>query len=122
MWTYSQSSGVLTDPNGRPFAQGYSGNKAGLDNPQMQDTHNVGPLPQGEYTIGTLQPLHDRLGEDVLPLEPNPSNQMFGRSGFFLHGDNEFLNHTASDGCVILPRWVRLRIAESDDKGLRVTV
>jgi hypothetical protein len=45
---------------------------------------------------------------------------MFGRSGFFIHGDNQAMNHTASEGCIILPHAARIAIASSGDRGLRV--
>lgn len=44
-------------------------------------------------------------------LEPFQSNDMMGRSGFFIHGDNRYGNRTASHGCIILPRKARDEIA-----------
>jgi hypothetical protein len=56
-----------------------------------------------------------------MPLTPDPSNEMFGRSAFFIHGDNPQLNHTASDGCIILIRPLRADISNSGDDDLIVT-
>jgi hypothetical protein len=36
---------------------------------------------------------------------------MLGRGGFFIHGDNPAQNNTASDGCVVINRVARERIA-----------
>lgn len=119
-WQWSQSKGLLTGPAKTAIATGYAGNGDGLNNPAMQDAHGVGPLPQGEYLIGDLMPSHDTVGLNVLPLIPNPDNKMFGRSGFFIHGDNPAMNHSASDGCIVLPLWVRMQVSDSDDRQLVV--
>ena len=86
-----------------------------------QDQHNVGPIPQGIYTIGAPHNPPDHLGPLALPLYPDPGNTMFGRFGFFVHGDNQFANHTASDGCIVIFHGVRMQIASSTDKNLVVT-
>lgn len=106
--------------NGVTAGHGYSGHGEGLNNPSMCNVHNVGPLPQGNYTIG--QPRDDEeVGKFAMPLTPSPDNTMFGRSEFFIHGDNPKLNHTASDGCIILIRPLREAIASSGDTELLVT-
>jgi hypothetical protein len=43
-----------------------------------------------------------------------------GRTRLYIHGDNAALNHSASEGCVILPRDIRLRIAHSRDHTIEV--
>ncbi len=91
----------------------YSGHGPGVNNPDLQDIRNVGPLPAGTYLIGPAKEPIDRLGPVALPLTPNPDNQMFGRDEFFIHGDNAQMNHTASDGCIILPRNIRDQIVAS---------
>lgn len=45
---------------------------------------------------------------------------LFGRDGFFIHGDNTAGNHTASEGCRIFGPAIRQRIADSGDTGLTV--
>jgi Protein of unknown function (DUF2778) len=87
---------------------GYSGRGIGLNNPLLQDTANVGPIPVGFYV---LQPPREsaRLGQFVLALIPFTDNKMFGRAGFDWHGD-EVENpgqRLASDGCIIHAREVR---------------
>jgi hypothetical protein len=122
-WEYHQRTGQLTDDNGNAVGNGYSGNGDGLNNPDAEDQAYVGPIPQGGYTIqqqqnnvtgsGTSLPASERL-------VPDAGNNMHGRDGFLIHGDNQHLNHTASDGCVILPRSVRNQIGSSNDHHLTV--
>lgn len=108
-FVYQQSTGRLTR-NGVLLSTGYSGHGDGLNNPAMQNIVGVGPLPQGMYTI---QPptQHPKLGPIAMALLPHPDNIMYGRSGFFMHGDNTAMNHTASDGCIIQPPTVRNVVA-----------
>ena len=134
MWVYQQSSGNLfrstplvqgaegVETSASTFiGKGYSGNGRGLNNPQMQDVHDVGPVPQGDWLIGKPYD-HSEHGPHVMALTPEPGTETFGRSGFLIHGDlvdkpGQFL---ASKGCVILARWMRERISQSGDFLLRV--
>lgn len=119
-FTYAQDSGALYDPNGVLMMRGYSGNGAGLNNPAMDDRVGVGPIPVGDYTVGAPHAPIDHLGPLALPLYPAKTNNMKGRSGFFMHGDNSRLNHTASNGCVIMPPQVRKTVNEASVKQLTV--
>jgi hypothetical protein len=119
MWEYSQSSGVLQ--RGSYAAVGYSGAEPdGKNNPAMQSVHNVGPIPQGQWTI--VGPPVDLVPEGpyVLRLEPQPSTITFGRSGFLIHGDTTPPGN-ASQGCIIMPRPTRQAIWASEDYQLNVT-
>lgn len=119
MWTWQITSGTLLNLNSIPVGKGYAGHGEGLNNPAKADVPDVGPLPPGRYKIG--QPIDDhQVGVYAMPLTPDPSNEMYGRFAFFIHGDNPKLNHTASDGCIILPRSVRNDIANSGDDELNV--
>jgi hypothetical protein len=121
MFTWSQAEGRLFDDAGTLVATGYAGNGAGLNNPAMQDAENVGPLPCGYYTIGPLIPFHDTVGADVMALTPDPENEMFGRKDFFMHGVNPEDNHSASEGCPVVPiRAERIAVSQSTDKRLLV--
>lgn len=121
MWTYSQSTGRLTAPDGALAGTGYSGNGAALDNPADQGEIGHGPIPQGQWTIGAFA-TYPHLGEIVAPLTPCVGNDMDGREGgFFIHGDNAAMDHTASDGCIVLSRDLRQAIAASGDRALLVT-
>lgn len=124
MWTYVQKTGELLR-NAQHTEFGYSGfddpdtGQEGKNNPDLQNVHEVGPIPVGKYVIGGPE---DTLthGPFVLPLTPDPVNQMFGRSAFLIHGDSVVSPGTASRGCIIMPRKIRDAIALSGDKVLQV--
>jgi hypothetical protein len=79
-----------------------------------------GPIPEGRYTMGEWYDDPGGKGPVVCKLEPHPDNQMGGRSGFMIHGDNSLQNHTGSDGCIIIPRFARVRISTDADQELEV--
>jgi len=107
MMTYSQGTGVFRGDDW--MATGYSGNGAGLNNPEMQQVKDVGPIPQGRYTI---EPPHADpvVGPVAMRLQPAEANEMFGRGDFLIHGDNAAMNQTASEGCIVLPHSARVEI------------
>lgn len=119
MWVYEQLSGRTLDPDGNVVAFGYSGKGYGKNNPIMQNISDTGPIPAGYYIIG---PPEDTVahGPFVLPLTPDPGNEMFCRDKFLIHGDNVHKPGAASEGCIILPHWVREQIARSSDRILQV--
>jgi hypothetical protein len=120
MYNYHQSTGVL-DQNGVPLLTCYAGHGAGLNNPALQDQHDVGPLPQGRYKMTALVVNSPHTGFATIILDPDAANQMFGRSGFRIHGDNAAANQTASDGCIIAGHTAdRTRIWSSGDHDLQV--
>lgn len=109
-WTFEQRTGKLYNPQGNCVATGYAGgnegkNKEGVNNPDMQGVEGVGPLPVGLYTRGTVI-MQSHLGPFAIPLVPDPSNDMLGRGGFYMHGDTT-PSGNASKGCIIMPRAVR---------------
>jgi hypothetical protein len=89
----------------------------------MQDAHAEGPLPRGSYTI--LPPHADpQVGPIAMHLVPAPGNEMFRRGDFLIHGDNPQMNHTASEGCIILAHDARVAIGAAvlaGDNQLEVT-
>lgn len=109
-WLYVQSTGALYRPDGSHCADGYSGHKAGVNNPDMQRIRDVGPIPCGVYVIGTARD-HPMLGPVAIPLTPDVANVMFGRSHFYCHGDNQAHDRSASMGCIIMPRPAREELA-----------
>ena len=113
---YSQSTGVLTHDEGGLIGTGYSGHGDGVNNPEMQNVVGIGPVPQGLYTI---QPPteHPKLGRLAMALLPSSENTMFGRSAFFMHGDNSAANHTASEGCIIMAPVIRNAVASAVASG-----
>ena len=124
-WTYIQSTGEMS--SGDNTFSCYSGAGDGKNNPAMQDQHNVGPVPKGEYDVsgpecvvfgngtcpdcGAPENAHHH-GPFVWRLHPDPANEMFGRGGFLIHGDNA--NHTASQGCIITSRAERNLFSAGD--------
>lgn len=118
MFTFHQRTGQMFQ-DGTYLSTGWAGQLRGQNNPAYQGVSNVGPLPQGKYTIG--QPyLHPVLGPVVMNLDPAPSNQMFGRSSFRIHGSSHLNPDLSSHGCIVLPRFAREHIAASDDCDLEV--
>ena len=116
---YSQPTGQLSDDTGQLEGTGYAGNGAGWNNPAMQDVPDVGPLPVGEYTIGPAY-RHPELGPLTMDLTPDPSNEMFGRSLFRMHGRRFVGDVGASKGCIVMDEPVRHAVASGADRRLRV--
>lgn len=72
MWTYSQSTGKITDANGKVLATGYSGYLQGKNNPSSQNIRNLGPIPQGKWTLtGVINSPH--TGPFTIVLETVPA-------------------------------------------------
>lgn len=120
MFCYAIDKGALFSPTGGKMGYGYSGHGNALNNPAAQDRHGVGPIPIGRYTIGPARKPVDHLGPLAMPLMPDSANEMHGRSALFIHGDNAKLNHSASDGCIILAHGFRQMIDDSTDDQLVV--
>jgi hypothetical protein len=120
MFTYEQATGRLLGPTGEVLGIGYSGKDWGKNVPATQSVHNVGPIPEGLYFIRQPVLFTVTHGPFVLPLLPDPANQMFGRFGFLIHGDSVISPGTASEGCIILARDVREKIWDSNDRDLKV--
>jgi hypothetical protein len=118
MWQYSQSTGKIFR-DGILIGLGYSGLGADKDQPADEDVVDQGPIPRGEYTTGPAQD-DPKLGPCVMALTPNAGNEMFGRSGFFLHGDSASHPGKASHGCIVMDRNVRDVISSWGDTALTV--
>jgi len=119
MWLYEQSTGKLSSAQSAFIAFGYSGADAGKNNPTMQSIREIGPIPQGIYAIGAPFDSIEQ-GPFAMRLAPDAANEMFGRSGFLMHGDSHEHPGSASRGCIILPREARETVAASGDRELRV--
>ncbi|MTJ80837.1 MAG: DUF2778 domain-containing protein [Telmatospirillum sp.] len=119
-WQYSQSTAELRW-NGITVTRSglYSGHGAGRNNPGLQGSPNIGPIPQGRYAIGS--PFHHpHAGDYTLRLTPQPETNTYGRSGFLIHGDSRTHPGNASSGCIIAQRLIRQRIWSSGDRILDV--
>ena len=128
-WEFAQNTGRLThidDKTGaRKFiAFGYAGNVKGFNNSKLQHVGNVGPLPQGHYTINlnpqTRITVSGSRVTDALVLTPDKHNEMFDRSGFLIHGRTASWDFGASNGCAIFDYNIREKIWKSGDAQLDV--
>ncbi len=122
MWcSFSQSSGQLicyNGPSSNPYIndpKGYAGAGVGKNNPSMQNIANVGPIPQGTYTVGNNVPLTPNGLKNALPLIPDQNTDTLGRGGFFIHGNNpNNPSGTSSHGCPVFDRDTRLNIPSGE--------
>ena len=128
-WIYSQKYGNTYYKNEetgeiKKIATGYAGKGTGVNNPDMQHVRDVGPLPEGTYTIGTPY-YHKRedgsgLGPHTMNLTPDENNEMYGRRDFRIHGDRGVGYQASCKGCIILKNEERKNISNSRDNILEV--
>ena len=104
---YNQTSGLFrvwnSDGHLAYSVVGYAGRGEGKNQPTAQDRAGVVPLPTGVYLVGAPF-AHPRLGPVAFRLTPVPSNAMYGRSAFLIHGDSKERPGQASSGCIVLGR------------------
>lgn len=109
---YSQSLGLFSIVLGKSVAhigKGYAGRGPGLNNPDRDAVVGQGPIPRGFWKIE--QERHPRFVEPAFRLTPCEGTVTHGRSGFWIHGDNTRMDNSASSGCPVLDRSVRVCIA-----------
>lgn len=110
--------------DGRKIGPAYSGAPGAVNDESRASEKDTGPIPVGIWTIGKpvdkLTP-GDELGPFCLPLTPDPGTRTFGRSGFWVHGDNASHNQSASHGCIVAARAVREQIDADPDRRIFVT-
>ncbi len=126
-WIYHQSTGELLKPDGTRLAFGFAGQKNGLNNPEAQQEHNVGPLPQGDYIMTGWIESDSHLGLCVIVLNPTLETKTFGRTLFRIHGARSLDRNglqgflSSSEGCICIADCVgRRAIWTSGDRLLRV--
>ena len=116
------STGIITDDNGLTLSiLAYAGNNKrvpqnpnklqGKNNAFYCDTHNIGPLPPGIYSIGAWGSYN--VGQNAAPLTPISCPELYGRGGFYIHGQEEPGNINygeESEGCCVIPHNDRLKI------------
>lgn len=125
MWIYIQRTGDIYwqhPPVTELVGKGYAGAGSLKNDPASQCVSDLGPIPRGEYTIGSIGD-HGPSGQlrRSLPLTPSPANNMCGRSNFLIHGDSAANPGWASGGCIIIrERDLREKIGSSGDTALRV--
>ena len=124
MWTFEIVNGKMHEPSDAVVDIGYAGgnqgkNPEGVNNPADEGLKDIGPLPEGLYTFG--EPIeHSKLGAFAIPLIPDPGNDMHCRGDFYCHGDTAALDHSASEGCIIMSRPTREAMWASADHTLQV--
>ena len=67
-----------------------------LNNPRFQYWADLGPIPEGVYTVGKAGPTGSKPAVKWYPLTPKPGTWTWGRSGFYIHPG------TVSHGCIVL--------------------
>lgn len=122
---YSQSTGMLTlldESVSLLVGTGWAGNHDGKNNPAMQQVPCVGPLPQGHYTLQPWEAYHGHLGPLVSFLQPDPTNTMFGRGDFFIHGPamSPASYGQESKGCIVMAHDVRQKLSDLGVTALEV--
>ena len=124
MFIYHIGSGELTELNAGKTSSvgfGYSGLGEGKNNPRMIQVVGVGPIPPGNYTIGPAF-TSPQSGPITMRLTPEEGTEVYGRSGFEMHGDSKEHPGQASHGCTVMPPWARKRVAAAEDRELLVVV
>lgn len=118
MWIWDQSAGELRR-DGALISRGYSGNGRGKNNPAMQAAQGIGPIPAGRWQLTEIYD-SPNVGPRAIKLSACLGTDSCGRDAFRIHGDSISNPGSASHGCIILPREVRLKIWASGDRDLQV--
>lgn len=119
--TFSQSTGIIRSEDGGLVAFGWAGHGEGKNNPALQASRALGPLPQGLYTVGPWEDVHPGLGPIVARLI-QVEGETFGRDAFYIHGPAVSLDKYGqeSKGCIVVPRAGRLKVKALDPEFVRV--
>lgn len=124
-WAYSQSTGRLYLADGEDVralvATGYSGAPGYQNRSEFEGLVAKGPIPRGVWRIGPAF-RHRRLGRVAIPLQAADPKTALGRAGFYIHGDSQLGDGSASSGCIVLPYETRCIIAASRLAGVRTLV
>lgn len=116
-WKYEIRTGDLYAPDGKLEGRGYSGHGLDVNQPAAESHPASGPIPRGKYRIGPAR-TSANTGVITMNLDPEPGTETWGRSLLRMHGDNRLGNRSASHGCVVMGRAIRLAVAASPDKEL----
>lgn len=101
-WIYSQKTGELlknSDPS-TPVHLGYAGKGEHKNRPESQCESNAGPIPRGWYSLGPIGDYGNL--SSAIPLSPDATNEMCGRSNFLVHGESSSNIGAASEGCIVI--------------------
>ena len=127
---FSQSTGWITKDDSSVITKlAFAGNDSrpdtnpdhiqGRNNPQFQDLHGIGPLPQGLYRVSNWG-TYPKVGSYAAPLTWIGGPNNFGRSGFFIHGPGEDYNNS-SEGCIVIPHDDRMKVIALNPTTITVT-
>lgn len=105
---YKQITGeffhALGASNHQLLAVGHSGFGVGFNDPVSQTLDRVGPIPRGVYVCQRMR-LSRRVGAKAIPLIPWETNHMFGRTGFYICGEEN--GPASGEGHIVVPASVR---------------
>ncbi|MDR2152942.1 MAG: DUF2778 domain-containing protein [Helicobacteraceae bacterium] len=134
-WAYKVGDGDLYNPDGKLiYKEGYAGAQKPCDinekkveipcknNSEYEDRKNLGPIPRGLWWIGshyTDTNSEGKMHEYKIRLCPLIGTNTFGRTQFRIHGDSN-PSGEASEGCIIFPKDIRIKIASSTVRLLKV--
>lgn len=114
---YEQGTGFIRDLAGAFVSLGWAGNGVHKNNPGAESIKDCGPLPRGLYTVGEWHTDH-YLGPIAARLTPHPSNEMFSRDGFWIHGPaEEPRTGQESRGCLVITRIGRMKVRDLAPEG-----
>jgi len=124
MWTYKQSTGELFR-DGRYQARGYSGRERGRNNADAETALGIGPIPAGRWCMAGIEDSRNVGPRTIIlhAIDATPDDDRHdatGRSAFRIHGDSIRNPGSASHGCIILARAMRLAMWQSGDHDLEV--
>jgi hypothetical protein len=105
---YHIGSGDLTSDDSL-VGRCYSGNGVHKNDVRSIGIVGHGPIPVGRWRVGVVD---DSKGPWTVHLQPHPSTQTFGRSGFAVHGDSARHPGQASAGCIVASRYVRRFVSD----------
>ena len=107
---YYISSGKFVFPDGSTTTC-YSGVPEYRNNPSAINIKNKGPIPTGAFYITDVT---SSKGPNTIVLQPDGSNDMYGRDNFRIHGDNS--SNNASEGCIIMGPSGRQKVVDAYNK------
>jgi len=106
MWVYEQKTGRMLR-HGVLVAVGYSGAPGFINDPESEGIAAHGPIPRGLYRMTAVVHESKTVGPLAIALAP-VGHDARGRCAFMVHGDSVAAPGTASRGCIIMPRHVRI--------------
>eukprot|EP01017_Pseudomicrothorax_dubius_P026942 TRINITY_DN304_c0_g1_i6.p1 TRINITY_DN304_c0_g1~~TRINITY_DN304_c0_g1_i6.p1 ORF type:complete len:146 (+),score=42.75 TRINITY_DN304_c0_g1_i6:3-440(+) len=114
VFSYRGGKGSFYNARNKKTYSAYSGDQAHYNKEQFQNLRAKGPIPVGKWKVVQSFARHPNLGTLAHWIEPVAVPNRYGRSEFFVHGDNSRNNHTASAGCIIVDNDARAAIKQGD--------